>query len=158
MFSLYGASPGQAITVHCQAPGPSSPVAHCQVDQGRRLVGLPAQHRDLTWATFTLTSTLCDNTPQGGVRFCHRLTLLGTPPLVLPEWRTPLTAAAVSQRLRQFLAGQGPDTLTWITPRPPLEPLQTVLLALLLTVTTWGLTPSPRRPPSLSLEDSDANP
>lgn len=157
-FGGYAASPGHAFTLRCQVPDPASPVAHCQVDRGRRLGELPDQHTEITWTTFTLTSHLCDNTPQGGVRFCHRFTLLGHPPLVLPELRTPLTAEVVSQRLRQFLAGQGPDTLVWITPRPLTETLQTLALALLLAVAAWGLTPRPQATPPLAPEESDPNP
>ena len=158
-FGFYAASPGHAFTLQCQAPDSASSVAHCQVDRGRRLGGLPDQHTEITWTTFTLTSHLCDNTPQGGVRFCHRVTLLGDPPLALPELRTPLAAEVVSQQLRQFLAGgQGPATLAWTAPRPLTETLQTLALALLLAVTAWGLTPRPRATPPPAPDESDPNP
>jgi hypothetical protein len=159
IFALYAASPGQAISVHCQAP--QATVSHCQVAQGRRLGWLPQRATEFDWREFTLDSRLCDNTPRGGVRFCHRLTFIGANRrLTLPEWRTPLTADNVLERLTRFRSGQGPADLTWSTPQPWLETFQTLALALLLTVTTWGLG-AWRRPlarPLIEEDDNDAVP
>ncbi|QQE64481.1 hypothetical protein GFS31_11620 [Leptolyngbya sp. BL0902] len=144
LFCLYGASPGKALRLHCPAPSAGAPaVAHCQLERGRRLGWLPAQHTTLDWTDFTLASRLCDNIPQGGVRFCHRLTLVGAQQhLTLSEWQTPLTPDAVVQGLRSFLSGQGQEAFDWQTPRPFSETLQTLALGLLLAITTWGLGPA----------------
>ena len=140
VFALYGVSPGHAISVDCQAPQPNHDLApHCQVQRGRRLGWLPQQTAEFDWFDLTLTSRLCDNDPRGGVRFCHRLTLIGADQRVtLPELRTPLTAESMTQNLNRFLAGQSQSHLAWSTPQPWLETLQTLVLALLLSITAWG--------------------
>ncbi|PSN13378.1 hypothetical protein C7293_16170 [filamentous cyanobacterium CCT1] len=86
-----------------------------------------------------IASDLCDNTPRGGVRFCHRLTLLGPGrQLTLPEVRTPLSAAALSDQLHRFMAGEGSPQLAWSGDRP-LFPWRTPAIALLLMAATWAL-------------------
>jgi hypothetical protein len=154
IFALYAASPGEAINVHCYAP--QATVAHCQVNQGRRLGWLPQRATEFDWLDFTLDSRLCDNTPRGGVRFCHRLTLMSANRhLTLPELRTPLSADNIVQSLTRFQSGQGPTDLTWSAPQPWLETLQTFTLALLLTITAWGFGFWRWLPKPLALGDSD---
>lgn len=155
LFGLHGFGPGKALRLHCSAPSAAAPsVAQCQLEQGRRLGWLPAQRTTLAWTDFTLASRLCDNTPQGGVRFCHRLTLAGASQrLTLPEWRTPLTPDAISQRLRLFLAGQGQDTFDWSMSQPLTDLLQTWALGLLLAIATWGLGAGSRHTPHLPDDD-----
>ncbi|PSR13724.1 hypothetical protein C8255_24995 [filamentous cyanobacterium CCP3] len=86
-----------------------------------------------------IASDLCDNTPRGGVRFCHRLTLLGAGrQLTLPEVRTPLSASALSDQLHRFMAGEGSSQLAWSGDRP-LLPWRTPAIVLLLMAATWAL-------------------
>ncbi len=86
-----------------------------------------------------MTSELCDNNPHGGVRFCHRLTLLGANHQVtLPEVRTPLSAAALKEQLRQFIAGEGSPRLSWSSPGSGL-PWRTLAIVLLLVAASWAL-------------------
>lgn len=139
VFALYGVSPGQAISLHCQAPQADTQAPHCQVQQGRRLGWLPKQTSAFDWIDLTMTSRLCDNDPRGGVRFCHRLTLIGeNRQVTLSERRTLLSAEAVHQTLHRFMAGQGGSDFAWSTPQPWLDTLHSLLLALLLSITAWG--------------------
>lgn len=97
---------------------------------------LPAQSFVLD--DIVMTSELCDNNPRGGVRFCHRLTLLGKGRQVtLPEVRTPLSAAAIREQLRQFMEGEGSPRLSWSSPGR--LPWRTLAIALLLLVAAWAL-------------------
>lgn len=144
VFAFYGASPGPGISVSCQAPQAEDLAPHCQVQRSRRLGWLPHQRADFLWTDLTLTSRLCDNDPRGGVRFCHRLTLIGpTQQVTLPELRTPLSAAGVTQQLNRFMAGQGRSDLTWSAAPTGLDHFTTLSLALLLSLTAWGLSPWP---------------
>ena len=139
VFILYGASPSPGISVSCQAPQAEDLAPHCQVQRSRRLGWLPKQTADFTWVDFSLTSSLCDNDPRGGGRFCHRLTLIGTDQEVtLPDLRTPLPAAGVTQQLTRFMAGQEHSDLTWSQSQTGRDHLTTFGLALLLSLTAWG--------------------
>lgn len=141
VFSLYGVSPGEAISVRCRLPHSStlSSAPHCQVEQGRKLGWLPKRATEFDWLDMTLTSHLCDKTPRGGVRFCHQLTLVGERRrITLPEWRSPLTAEVIDRELNQFVTGKSQTTLAWSTPPSPLETCQTLALAVLLSMTAWG--------------------
>lgn len=86
-----------------------------------------------------MTSELCDNTPRGGVRFCHRITLLGREHQVtLPEVRTPLSAATLREQLRQFIAGEGSPRLSWSSATGGI-PWRSLVIALLLAIASWAL-------------------
>ncbi len=156
VFLSYGLGASTAMAVVCEAPqieDGASPLAggvaaaHCQVRQERRLGGLPAITTEFNLQDVAITSRLCDNTPRGGVRFCHRLTLIGDQATVtLPEIRTPLNAATLTDSLRRFIAGQGgsagviPDRqLSWSMPRRFRSQLSTVTIGCLLSVAAWGL-------------------
>lgn len=137
------AAPGQ---VYCQATLPSP------------WAWLPS--RTFALQKFTITSDLCDNNPQGGVRFCHRLTLLGVGQQVtLPELRTPLSARAITEQLHQFIAGEGGPQLIWSSTTRWL-PWRTLTIALLLAVANWALWDLrwPPLPPSPLAMDGAARP
>lgn len=125
-------------------PGPSSVVCNRAAPNQVYCQAVPAQpwfpHRPgFALQDIAITSELCDKTPRGGVRFCHRLTLLGAGRQVtLPEVRSPLSAAALSEQLHRFMAGEGSPQLIWSGDRP-LVPWRTPAIALLLTVATWAL-------------------
>ncbi|NJL48589.1 MAG: hypothetical protein HC929_15290 [Leptolyngbyaceae cyanobacterium SM2_5_2] len=163
VFLGYGLGASPEMAVVCDAPQslaspiinnaqPSTaavPSAHCQVCQGRRLGVLPAITTDFDLQDVAITSRLCDNTPRGGVRFCHHLTLIGDRATVtLPEIRTPLTAATLMDNLHRFMAGQGNSSaagaivdrrLSWTTPRRLTTSLSTAAMGGLLAMAAWGL-------------------
>jgi hypothetical protein len=86
-----------------------------------------------------MTSELCDNNPRGGVRFCHRLTLLGLgQQATLAEVRTPLSATALRDQIQRFIAGEGGPQLIWSS-SPLWLPGRTVAIAMLLAIATWAL-------------------
>ncbi|WP_035992731.1 hypothetical protein [Leptolyngbya sp. KIOST-1] len=127
-------------------PGPSHVVCdraasgqvYCQASHPQPW-GWLARPQPLTLQDIAISSELCDKTPRGGVRFCHRLTLLGSNrQIVLPEVRSPLSAAALGDRLHGFMAGEGSPQLSWSGDRSAL-PWRTPTIALLLTVGTWAL-------------------
>lgn len=127
-------------------PGPSSVLCdraapgqvYCQAIRSRPWAWLP-RAQGFALQEIAIASELCDNTPRGGVRFCHRLTLLGPrQQLTLPEVRTPLSATALSDQLHRFMAGEGSPQLVWSGDRPML-PWRTPAIALLLAAATWAL-------------------
>ncbi|MGF1570056.1 MAG: hypothetical protein ACFCVD_18630 [Nodosilinea sp.] len=124
-------------TVSCQRLAPGQ--VYCQVTQARPLSGVLAPAQPFQLQDMTISSELCDNTPQGGVRFCHRLTLLGDQGSVtLPEVRTPLSAATVIENLRSFIAGEGGTSLVWATPKDVANPLRMFAIGILFTIAAWG--------------------
>lgn len=179
VFLVYGVLPSPVMAVVCQAPAQTMPApgrttqepgmsamgnqmddsAQCQVRRSRHFGWLPAQTQTFDLRNVAIASRLCDNTPRGGVRFCHRLTLLGDRDRVtLPEIRTPLTAAALTDTLHSFMAGQGSSQLTWSTPHRLWQWLSTLILGLLVAIAAWGLWPiqwPSQRPSSLALDGKD---
>jgi hypothetical protein len=122
-----------AVVCDRTAPGQ----VYCRATLPPPWAWLPGQ--SLLLDDVAMTSELCDNNPRGGVRFCHRLTLLGAGHQVtLPEVRTPLSAAAIREQLRQFVAGEGSPRLSWSSPGGSV-PWRTVGIAGLLLVATWAL-------------------
>lgn len=125
--------PTGPVSDHRAAPGQ----VYCRATLPPPWAWLPGQSFVLD--DVAMTSELCDNNPRGGVRFCHRLTLLGGGHQVtLPEVRTPLSAAAIREQLRQFMDGEGSPRLSWSSPSGTL-PWRTLVIALLLLVATWAL-------------------
>ncbi|MEA5452624.1 hypothetical protein VB780_28890 [Leptolyngbya sp. CCNP1308] len=127
------AGPLVPVSDHRTAPGQ----VYCRATLPPPWAWLPSQSFLLD--DFAMTSELCDNNPRGGVRFCHRLTLIGNARQVtLPEVRTPLSAAAIEEQLRQFMNGEGSPRLSWSSSGGGL-PWRTLAIALLLLVATWAL-------------------
>ncbi|MGG6238363.1 hypothetical protein ACQ4N7_06950 [Nodosilinea sp. AN01ver1] len=136
LLGLWGRSLPGPSSVLCDRAAPGQ--VYCQAIRSQPWAWLP---RDQGFALqdFAMASELCDNTPRGGVRFCHRLTLLGTGrQLTLPEVRTPLSATALSEQLHRFMAGEGSPQLVWSGDRP-MFPWRTLAIALLLVAATWAL-------------------
>ncbi|WP_193966842.1 hypothetical protein [Nodosilinea sp. LEGE 07088] len=119
---------------------------------------LPQARRPFALQDVAMSSALCDNTPRGGVRFCHRLTLLGPGRQVtLAEVRTPLSATALRDQIQRFIAGEGGPQLIWSS-SPLWLPGRTIAIALLLAIATWALWDLrwPPIPPSpLALDGAD---
>jgi hypothetical protein len=140
LLGIWGLRPPSPQGVMCDRISPGQVI--CQATLPRPWVWLPPvpfTPRPFALQDIALSSTLCDNSPRGGVRFCHRLTLLGTGrPVTLPEVRTPLSAAALSDQLQRFMAGEGAPQLHWSSPAPEV-PWRTLAIALLLAVATWAL-------------------
>lgn len=143
LLGLWSVSLPDPSTVVCDGPqGPASdhraapsPV-YCRATLPPPWAWLPNQ--SFLLEDVAITSELCDNNPHGGVRFCHRLTLLGPDrQITLPEVRTPLSAAALREQLRQFMAGEGSPRLIWSSPGR--VPWRTLSIGLLLLLASWGL-------------------
>ncbi|HSM80317.1 MAG TPA: hypothetical protein VLS96_01465 [Nodosilinea sp.] len=123
--------------VRCDRASPHQ--VYCRATLARPWAWLPQASRPFQLQDVAIASELCDNTPRGGVRFCHRLTLLGPHrQLTLPAVRTPLSAAAITEQLQRFIAGEGSPQLSWSS-QPLVLPLRTVAIALLLAAAAWGL-------------------
>lgn len=143
LLGLLGVSRPAPSAVVCD--GPKGPVSdhraatgqvYCRATLPPPWAWLPSQSFLLD--DVAITSELCDNNPHGGVRFCHRLTLLGADrQITLPEVRTPLSAAALREQLRQFIAGEGSPRLSWSSPGR--VPWRTLAIGLLLGVASWAL-------------------
>ncbi|PZV19280.1 MAG: hypothetical protein DCF21_07585 [Leptolyngbya sp.] len=135
LLGLWGLRMPGPLGVVCDRAAPGQ--VYCQTTLPSPWAWLPS--RTFALQNFTITSDLCDNNPQGGVRFCHRLTLLGAGRQVtLPEVRTPLSARAITDQLRQFIAGEGSPQLIWSSTTRWL-PWRTLTIALLLVVASWAL-------------------
>lgn len=138
MFLVYGLGPTGQPAVICDRAAPNQ--VQCQVSQPRLFSGLPASTHRLQLQDVSITSELCDNNPRGGVRFCHRLTLLGDhQQYTLAEVRTPLSAATLLENLRGFMAGEGSSRLAWSAAPTLTSQFRTGAIGLLLLMATWGL-------------------
>lgn len=138
IFMIYGGWITQTTTVVCEAPQDEMAAAMCQVEVGWS--GWATRHRSFQLQTVAVTSELCDNTPRGGVRFCHRLTLGGDRgQYTLPNIRTPLSATALTADLRRFLAGEASPQLVWSESRSLGAWLHLGAVGLLLAIAAWGL-------------------
>jgi hypothetical protein len=145
-FLVYGLrSTGQQdITCNRLAPGQ----VQCQVVRSLFFGWLPTTTTQFLLQDLTIDSTICDNTPRGGVRFCHHVTLLGEDlsphaqgrpaSQLLPEMRTPLSAITVKDKFRNFIQGDGTDKLTFEVTAQPSSYLRTGVLGLLLGIVAWG--------------------
>ncbi|MFQ4137262.1 hypothetical protein PGN35_013175 [Nodosilinea sp. PGN35] len=135
LLGLWGVSRPSPKTVVCDRLAPNQ--VYCRATLPPPWAWLPSQ--SFLLGDITLTSELCDNTPRGGVRFCHRITLRGAAHQVtLPEVRTPLSAAAIREQLRQFVAGEGSPRLSWSSATGRI-PWRTLVIALLLGTASWAL-------------------
>lgn len=86
-----------------------------------------------------LESDLCDNTPRGGVRFCHHLTLVAEDrSYPLPMFRSPLSSATIRESFDRLQAGDYPQGLTFQATRRSLVAWRIDLMALLLMIVAWG--------------------
>lgn len=144
LLGLWGVSQPAPRAVVCD--GPPGPVSdhraapgqvYCRATLPPPWAWLPSQRFLLH--DVAIASELCDNNPHGGVRFCHRLTLLGADrQITLPEVRTPLSAAALREQLRQFIAGEGSPRLSWSSPGSGV-PWRSLVIGLLLVAASWAL-------------------
>jgi hypothetical protein len=143
--------------VRCDRTAPGQ--VTCQTLLPAPWAWLPAS--PLPLEDMAITSRLCDNTPRGGVRFCHRLTLLGPGrSITLPEVRTPLAAAALTDQLQRFIAGEGSPQIQWSRPSPGV-PWRSLGLGLLLAIAAWALWDvrwPPLAPSPLALDGSPKKP
>jgi len=120
----------------------------CRVERSLLLGWLPTTTTQFLLQDVTIDSTMCDNTPRGGVRFCHRVTLLGQDlradlegqltSQLLPEMRTPLSAAMVKDQFLRFIQGDGQPELTFHKRGKLSTYLRTGVLGLLLAIVAWG--------------------
>ncbi|WOD39477.1 hypothetical protein [Nodosilinea sp. E11] len=137
LVGLWGLSAPAPQGVVCDRAAPGQ--VYCQASLPRPWAWWPQSQRAFALEDVALTSELCDNTPRGGVRFCHRLTLRGAEHQVtLSEVRTPLSAAALRDQLHRYIAGEGSPQLIWSSSSLGL-PWRTLAITLLLAIATWAL-------------------
>lgn len=135
LLGLWSMSQPAPSAVVCDRAAPGQ--VYCRATLPPPWAWLPSQSFLLD--DVTMTSELCDNNPRGGVRFCHRLTLLGADQqITLPEVRTPLSAAALREQLRQFIGGEGSPRVSWSSPGSGV-PWRTLVIGLLLLAANWAL-------------------
>ena len=145
IFLVYGFKATTQDLVTCRRLAPNQ--VQCQVERSL-LGGLPMTTIQFLLQDLTIDSTMCDNTPRGGVRFCHRVTLLGEAlkdgagsrviSQLLPEMRTPLSAKTVNDQLLRFMQGDGPQELIFQTTGLLATYLQMGILGLLLAIVAGG--------------------
>ena len=145
IFLVYGlrATERELITCARMAPGQ----VQCQVERAL-LRWLPTTTTRFVLQDVAIDSTMCDNTPRGGVRFCHRVTLLGEEAgatsegqLIsqrLPEMRTPLMKTAVKDQFLRFIQGDGQQKLTFEMAGNLASYLRVVVFGVLLGIVAWG--------------------
>jgi hypothetical protein len=121
----------------------------CQSEQSLIWGLLPVANTQFWLQDVAIDSTICDNIPRGGVRFCHQVTLVGNSDSTavegysisqpLPEIRTPLSANAVQDQFLRFIHGDGNKTLTFKATSKLATYVRAGVLGLLLAIVTWGL-------------------
>jgi len=136
---------GQRL-ISCSRLAPDQ--VQCQVSHSLLFGWLPLTTTYFSLQDVTIESTICDNTPRGGVRFCHQVTLLGDglkPDLgiyrttqALPEMRTPLSTATVQDQFQHFIHDRGQDTLTFEITGNWSTYLRTGGVGMLLAIVAWG--------------------
>ncbi len=146
VFTVFGltSTAQQSITCDRLAPGQ----VQCQVARSLLFGILPTTTTQFWLQDIAIDSTMCDNTPRGGVRFCHQVTLLGNQPETdgrsrslsqpLPQMRTPLSAATVRDQFLRFIKGEGEKRLTFAVTGQLAAYIRTGILGLLLAIAAWG--------------------
>jgi hypothetical protein len=136
-FTGYGLWVTEQRRVVCDRLAPQQ--VQCQVNHALLFGWLPTATTEFRLQDIAIDSTMCDNTPRGGVRFCHRVTLLGSNRAqALPEIRTPLAAATIQKQFKGFMAGEGPTQLSFKMAGELATYIRTGILGLLLMVVAWG--------------------
>lgn len=136
LLGLWGLSLPGPSSIVCDREAPDQ--VYCQAARPRPLAWLPSPQA-FALQEVAIASELCDKTPRGGVRFCHRLTLLGPGrQITLPEVRTPLSATALMGQLHRYMAGEGSPRLVWSGDRS-VFPWRALAIVLLLLAATWAL-------------------
>lgn len=149
VFSLYGLLTTGSHRVSCDRSPSGQVLCH---DRHTLLFGqIPYQDRQFSPEDVQVNAVISDATPRGGVRFTHRIILVGAgEPVMADPIVSPLSAAEVSTRLRRYLQGDGPTHLDLGTDRTGTALVRSLLLAGLLAVVVWGLGGTlPSRPPLL---------
>jgi hypothetical protein len=137
LFALAVFWVGAQETVACQ--GLTNQV-QCQVQQALWGQRLPLFTTDFEPVDVEVHSTLCDNTPPGGVRFCHRVLLLtqDNQAYPLPEFYSPLSPMVIKEYWQEFIQGNGKPPLPLNTAEAPNDYLTIAGLGVLLMVVAWG--------------------
>ena len=146
VFIVYGLVSTAQESVTCSRLSPGQ--VQCQVARSLLFGRLPTTTTQFHLRDIAIDSTMCDNTPRGGVRFCHRVTLLGNQPGAneqsrpmaqpLPEMRTPLSATTVRDQFLRFINGEGEKHLTFTLTEQLATHIRTGVLGLLLAIAAWG--------------------
>lgn len=146
LFTAYGlfATGQRSITCERLAPGQ----VQCQADRSLLFGWLPTTTTQFWLQDIAIDSTMCDNTPRGGVRFCHRVTLLGNQFKIdgrgkfisqpLPEMRTPLSVATIRDKFLRFINGEGEKHLTFRVSGQLSSYIKTGVIGVLLAIAAWG--------------------
>jgi hypothetical protein len=159
LFALAAVWIGAQQTVACQGLTNQMQCQTQQVLWGQRL---PLFTTDFEPVDVEVHSTLCDNTPRGGVRFCHQITLMtqDNQAYPLPEFNSPLSPQAIEEQWQEFMRGNGEPPLPLNTMGTPIDYLTMATLGGLLMVIAWGFwdirwPPSPISP--MAIDGIDAS-
>lgn len=146
LFAVYGlVATGQHI-ITCDRLSPGQ--VQCQVVRSFGFGRFPPTTTQFWLQEVTIDSDLCDKTPRGGVRFCHRVTLWGrslnsepgnsTIAQPLPPMQTPLSTATVREKFLRFINGEGEEQLRFTKTGQRFAYIKTTVLGLLLAIVAWG--------------------
>jgi hypothetical protein len=137
VFALYGLWNTEQQTINCHRIDGR---VQCQVHHSLLFERLPIFDSQFELLDVELHSTLCDNTPRGGVRFCHHLTLLAQDNrrYLLPEFRSPLSATTIRDDFRDFIQGQSELALSLPPASRSVNYLNIALVGLLLALVAWS--------------------
>lgn len=123
--------------IHCQQS--NSSIVHCESVRTAFFGRIPYATRPFEVKTVEVMSELTDRTPRGGVRFHHTLLLNSEQGMFSANlFQSPLSGSTIKQQIQDFLAGSGPSELTFQTLRANRALARSGLMALLLSIVSWG--------------------
>jgi hypothetical protein len=136
---------GQGLTCQRKASG----AVQCEAVSTFFYGLIPGTASSFAVESVEVASELTDRTPRGGVRFRHTLTFSSSSATFTAEMaQSPLAGAAIKRQVQEFLAGNGPDRLTFESARRRFALVRTALMALLLGIVSWSFW-DVRWPPAL---------
>ncbi|MBD0267967.1 MAG: hypothetical protein ICV77_06700 [Cyanobacteria bacterium Co-bin8] len=126
---------GQGLTCH----RPTSGEVRCEAVSTFFYGLIPGAAKPFVVESVEVVSELTDRVPRGGVRFRHTLTLSGESQTFSTQIaQSPISGAAIKRQVQEFLAGSGPDTLTFQPAQPTFALVRSGLMAFLLGVVSWS--------------------
>ncbi|HEY9763402.1 MAG TPA: hypothetical protein V6D07_12805 [Trichocoleus sp.] len=123
--------------IQCQQS--SSGAIQCESVQTAFFGVIPYATKPFEVGAVEVMSELTDRTPRGGVRFHHTLLLKSEQGTFSADlFQSPLSGTAIKKQVQDFLAGNGPSELTFQTLRANWAFVRSGLMALLLSIVSWG--------------------
>jgi hypothetical protein len=136
IFLAYTILTTSSQTLHCRQ---ALAAAQCEAIQSVLFGQLPYATTDFQVDSVEVRSELTDRTPRGGVRFHHVLVLQSDRGSFTADLnQSPLAGVVIQKQVQDFLAGSGPHELIFGPAVAPFALARVALMALLLSVMTWG--------------------